>query len=157
MRRFRFKFAALENVRKTRENDALRSLAIAQQAFRAAESRKNELLADLSLALDRRALLGIESVGLNAFQLENDFIVGTKQRIIQQDQAILRAKRGVEKALRGYLSARRETRMMEVLREKAYAEFRQERAKHEQRELDDLYVMRAALIGPNTQAEGGAA
>jgi flagellar export protein FliJ len=99
----------------------------------------------LSDALERREKLGIEAIGIDAFQLEQNFIFGTKQRIVQQDQALVRASRGVEKALRAYLHARRQTRTIEMLREKQYQEFRKALTKKEQKELDELSVMRARL------------
>jgi flagellar export protein FliJ len=64
---------------------------------------------------------------------------------MQADQAITRAKRGLEKALRFYIQARRQLRMMEVLREKEYAEYRQHLLKLEKKEMDDLSIMRARL------------
>lgn len=99
---------------------------------------------ELQNALIRRQALGAESAApASAFRIENDYIVGTRQRIVQAEQGILRARRGVEKALRSYLAAKRQTRTIEILKEKASAEFRKEQGRREQRELDDLSVMRA--------------
>jgi flagellar export protein FliJ len=118
-----------------------------QRAYQAAISHKNKLLSDLAEALVRRENLGQKPVGIVAFKTEQDFIVGTKQRALQADQRILRARRSVEKALRTYMAARQQTRMVEVLREKAFADWRKEQAKKEQRQLDELYVMRARMAG----------
>ena len=54
--------------------------------------------------------------------------------------AIFRASKNVEKALRAFLFARRQTRMIESLREKAFAEFKRDLAKKEQKQLDDLTI-----------------
>jgi flagellar FliJ protein len=145
MRRFEFKFAAVLKQRKTLEEHALRALGAAQRVHRAEVERKEGLVSELEAALVRRESLGIEPVGPAAFRLEQDFITGTKQRIIQADQAILRATRGVEKALRAYLHAKKQCRMIEVLKEKAYADYRKARTKFEQRQQDDFAVMRARL------------
>ena len=83
------------------------------------------------------------------FKVEEDFILGTKQRIIQADHVIDRAKRGVEKALRAYLFFRRQTRMIEILQEKAYQEFRKKVARREQKEIDDLVIMRFRMEAEN--------
>src|SRR5206468_2689205 len=120
-------------------------LGAAQQVYQRELGHKQQLLSELDSALRRRESLGIEPVGPTAFQLEESFIGGTKSRITRADQAILRASRGVEKALRAYLHARRQTRMIEVLREKAYADYRKARSKWEQKQQDDLAVMRARL------------
>lgn len=145
MKKFRFQFETLERVRRSREDEALRLLSIAQGIFKAAQDHKARLQGGLSASLVRRENLADQTIGVLSFQLENDFISGTKQRIIQADQAILRAKRGVEKALRIYLQSRRQTRMIEMLREKAFAEFKIARNKYEQKQSDDLSVMRARL------------
>ena len=145
MKKFKFKFTAVEKVRKSHEDEALRVLAVAQQAFNAAKEHRNSLEKEMVTSLIRREGLGKESVGIVVFQLENDFIKGTKVRILQAENAIKKASRGVEKALRGYLHARRQMKMIEVLREKALADFKREAAKKEQKDLDDLYVMRAHL------------
>lgn len=145
MKRFRFQFETVLKARKSREEDMLRALGAAQQAYQSELRAKGALLSDLDLSLKRRETLGIEPVGPLAFRLEEDFISGQKQRLTRADQAILRASRGVEKALRGYLHARRQTRMIEVLREKAFEEYKKARAKTEQKQLDDMIVMRARL------------
>jgi flagellar FliJ protein len=142
MKKFKFKFSAVQKVRKSREEDALRNLGAAQRAYQSELGVKASLLSDLQLALERREKLGVEAVGILSFQLEQNFINGTKQRIIRQDQAIVRASRVVEKCLRAYLVCRRDTKMIETLREKEYAEFKKLVAKKEQKELDELSAMR---------------
>jgi flagellar export protein FliJ len=147
MRKFRFQFEAVEKVRKSREDEALRGLATAQRAHRAALDHRQRLIDDMSASLARREALGHEPVPSTAFQLESEFIAGSKIRIAQAGQAVLRAQRAVEKALRAYLQARRQTKMIETLREKAHSEFRAAARKREARELDELYVMRARIKG----------
>ncbi|MCM2324311.1 MAG: flagellar export protein FliJ [Oligoflexia bacterium] len=145
MKRFRFKLETVLKQRKTKEEDALRVLGAAQRAYQEQLNRKAALQAELSTAHRRRESLGIEPVGAVAFKLEDDFIVGTKQRIVHAEQAIFRASKVVARALRAYLEARKATRTLELLREKEYAEYRKARAKWEQKQLDDLTVMRAHL------------
>jgi len=145
MRKFKFQFEAVERVRKEEQDSALRELARAQQKFRDVAARRHALQNDLIQSLLRREKLGAEPTEAAVFRLENDFIAGTKQRIIQQEQALYRASKVVEKTLRAYLSARKRARMIETLREKAYADWRKERAKKEQKDTEDLYVMRARM------------
>jgi flagellar export protein FliJ len=47
-----------------------------------------------------------------------------------------------ENALRAYMITRKETRMIEVLREKEFTEFKKAVKKKEQKELDELSSMR---------------
>ncbi len=132
----------------------MRSLAGAQASYQEALGAKRDLLSKLGQALQRREELGGVSVSALAFQMENDFIGGTKQRIIQSDQAIVRATRSVEKALRAYLYARKQLRMIETLREKHFVEFKRELARKEQKNLDDLYTMRSRLVSAFSMEEG---
>lgn len=149
MKKFQFKFETILKQRKLREEDALRALGAAQRAYQHELNERARLVFELNLALKRREDLGspdrTERLGIIEFQLEDEFISGTKHRITRADHAIARASRAVEKALRIYLNARKQLRAMEVLREKAYAEYRRERAKYEQRLQDDITMMRGRL------------
>lgn len=145
MQRFRFKFEAVDRVRKTAQDSALRALAEAQRRLQSCQQHKLDLLRQLEESRVRREQLGSGEVALPFVQTETDFIIGTKQRIIQADQAIFRATKVVQKAMRGYLQARRAKRSIELLREKAQQEHRKEVQRHEQKVLDDLYTMRAPL------------
>jgi flagellar export protein FliJ len=152
MKKFRFQFDAVLKVRKSREQDALSALGAAQRAYQLELARKQDLEMRLAASLGRREELGRDTTPVLAFQIEQAFINGTKQRIIQADQAILRASRGVERALRAYLAARRQTRMIEMLEEKAYSEYRKEAARRERKDLDELMVMRARLADQSPNA-----
>jgi flagellar export protein FliJ len=145
MKKFEFKFAAVLKQRKIREEEALRALGQAQRAYQAELDNKKRLLSDLDLALKRREALGEYPVSPIAFQLEDEFITGSKHWIRRADQAIFRATKNVEKALRGYLHARKQSRMIEILREKAYEQYRRDRSKDEQKRLDDITIMRERL------------
>jgi flagellar export protein FliJ len=145
MRKFQFKFAAVLKLRKTREEEALRHLATAQRRYQAELNHKAKLRSDLARSLERREHLAQITIDTTPYRMENEFISGTKQRLIQQDQAIFRVSKAVEKALRAYLQARRQTRTVEVLHDKAYAEYRKERAKSEQKQQDEMTIMRARL------------
>ncbi len=145
MKKFKFTFNSILTFRKTLEEGTLRKLGEAQNAFQLQIARKKELENVLNSALDRRQNLGIDPIGVFAFQLEQNFIVGTKQRIIQSEAAIVRANRGVEKALRSYLMAKRETRKLELLYEKQFTLYKKERSRREQLDQDDLSVMRNRL------------
>jgi flagellar FliJ protein len=153
MRKFRFKLDSLLKQRKSREELALRQLAEAQRAYHLELARKAQFEGLLEKALVRREALGQSPVTVIAFITEQDYITGTKQRIIQVQQAITRATRGVEKALRTYLHCRRQTKMMETLYEKHYIEFKRELAKKEAKALEDFAVMRSHLSAEDSEGE----
>jgi len=142
-KRFRFRLEAVENLRRIREQDALRALADAQTKYKMALDHKYSLQVELEKSLVRREVLPEQNTSSSFdYQLENAYITGTKQRIIQADQFILRMKKGVEKALRAMLSARRDLRAIELLREKAFQEFKKELQKKEQKQLEEFYTLR---------------
>jgi flagellar export protein FliJ len=146
MKRFIFQFASVLNVRKLREDEALRCLSAAQSAQVAAEVEKQALIAQMEQSMLRRENIGKIPTPSSSIRLEQDFIDGQKRRIARQEQIIIRAQRSVEKAFRTYLSARRQTQMLEKLKERHLAKFKADSAKKEQRELDDLSVMRARIV-----------
>lgn len=151
MKKFKFKFASVLHVRKIREEDALRELGLKQRKYQAEIENKARLMAELRDALQRRERLGAEAVEISAFHIEQKFIDGTKARIIRADQAIFRASKAVEKALRAYLTAKRQTRVIETLYDKEYAQFRRDMARIEQKKLDDLMVMRSRYVPENSE------
>lgn len=147
MKKFQFKFESVLRVRKMHEEGALRALGAAQRALQAAKDHKTKLQTDLAHSLDRRESLANQDSTAVDFQVENDFITGTKQRIIQSDHLIFRANKAMEKALRQYLNARKQTKSMEVLKDKALEDHRREQRKLEEKKLNDIYLMRARVVG----------
>ncbi len=145
MKKFQFKFQALEKVRKAREDEFMRALSAAQRKLVAAQEHKRELVVARERGLVRREELGRTPTSSVDVALENTFIQGQTQRILGADVAIQRAKRAVEKALRNFLQARRATRAIELLREKQFSEFKQARSKYEQKQMDDMVTMRHRL------------
>jgi flagellar export protein FliJ len=145
MKKFRFKFDAVLRVRKAREDEALRVLAHSQREYQNELQRKDELKNALIDSLVRKESLATNATSIHSFQLEQGYINGLKQRIIQADQRIFRASKSVEKCLRAYLMAKRQTRVFETLYERAYVEYKKERAKHDQKQTEEMIMMRSRL------------
>ncbi len=155
MRKFRFRFSAVERVRKIREDEALRAFGLAQRNLAGAEARKGELQQELAAAMLRFERLGSGiAVPASLFAVETDLVVGHRQRLIQQEQAISRARRGVEKAFRAYIIARRHTRVIEKLRERDLEDFKRDVSKRDQKVIDDQVSMR---FGLRERMDGGTA
>lgn len=150
-KKFRFRLEAVEKVRRAKEQDALRGLALAQIKYQETLSHKQWLMEETESALKRREMLATIAQPVLAYQLENEFITGNKVRIVQADQAIFRARKFVEKALKEVLLAKRAVKALENLREKAYAEFKIEVRKKEQKDLEELYVSRQRLFTEDTE------
>jgi flagellar export protein FliJ len=146
MRRFKFRFEAVEKVRRTREQQVLRLLGSAQRDLEGARSRKRKLQDSLAKAQSEREKLGSVAVTVAEFALADDYIRGTERRILQADHSIAKAERAYEKAKRVYLLALRQLRAIETLREKHLAEWKREVSKKEQKAIDDLVSTRASFL-----------
>ena len=145
MAKFRFRFSTVLDVRKQREQDAMIALGDAQRVYQQGIECKHGLQQELQAALIRREGLTGQATSVHIFQLEQNFINGTKQRIIRAEQALVRASRNVEKALKAYLATRKETRMIETLEEKDRLDFKAEQAKKERKEMDEMVILRSRL------------
>lgn len=145
MKKFHFKLEAVENVRKKNEDEALRELSRAQQIYQNEVHKREGLQIALAQGLQRREELSQNSVGVDHYVLETDFIEGTKIRIQWADHAIQRAGVFVTKAKQKYLLQRQKRMMITRLREKEFQRFKKAVAKKEAKALDELNVMRARL------------
>lgn len=141
-RKFKFRLEAVERVRRAKEQETLRALAYAQAKYQETLQIKQRLMEDTESALARRETLAKTAQPVLAYQLENELITGNKQRILQSDQAITRARKFVEKALREVIMAKRALKGIELLREKAFLEFKTALRKKEQKDLEEIYTSR---------------
>lgn len=159
MKRFRFRFESVEKVRKVREEDALRALGRAQADLQTARSNLAELEKELELGLKNREFaLSEKETGqihgnaavMEVLRIQDLHVSGTKQRIQWAKNTVSRYERGVDKAMRAYLFARRQMRMVEILRERDLEQYKKELSRHQQKNLDDYLVMRAKPEGDAT-------
>lgn len=146
MKKFQFALETVRKYRKTQEQEALIALSSARQKLQDEIQAKNSLVFALSAALVRRQELALKSgTTASAYALEHGFIEGQKIRIMHAELKINRAQRVVDKAMRKLIEARKQTEMMEKLREKAWSEYRALRNRFERTQADDLNVMRARM------------
>jgi len=144
MKRFKFRLEAVETIRNRREREAMEELGRARREHQAALDRKAGLEAALSEALIRRENLANSPVSPDAFRLIEGFIEGTRVRIRQAAQQVMRSLRSLERATRGYMHARRDVRVIETIREADYSEFKKELGRRELRLMDELTSARTA-------------
>ncbi|NDG85619.1 MAG: flagellar export protein FliJ, partial [Proteobacteria bacterium] len=145
MAKFKFQLESVEKVRKMKEQKMLEALSESQRAYLEKINIKRDLLAKKQTAFDGKNGLSGQSTNVNEIRLFEDFIEGLKLRIQRADQAIIRARRFLDQAMRNYIQARKERMMIDRLREKAYEEFRLGQSRLEQKVLDDLMTMRARM------------
>lgn len=152
-KKFRFKLVVVQDLRKREEDLALKKLAETQNKFQSLVTKKSNLFKQLEETLLKRENLSNQDQNIHSFLLHNDFIIGCKVRIFQMDQVITKARKNVEKALREYIIAKRKTRALETLYEKAFAEYKKELSKKEQKDNEDLYTVREYLIRQEKEEE----
>ena len=143
MKRFKFRFEAVEKVRKSHEQTAQRIFAEAQRIYQEGIDHKVSLQNLLNKTLISREDLSKNEISSQAFVLETEFIEGTKIRMIQADQVILRSRKRLEKAMRAMVLARKSVNTLEILKEKDFDLYKKIKRKDAERELDDLFVMRS--------------
>ena len=145
MNKFDFKFQAVLQVRKIREREFLRQLARTQKAYQEELRKKSQLNLQLEKSFERRENLGSMNEDVASFHLEDNFVIGTKQKIAQADSAITRATKAQERALQTYLIAKGQSKIIETLLKKAKEEHRRALRRKEEKALDELIMMRNRL------------
>jgi flagellar FliJ protein len=154
MAKFKFHLESVEKIRIQKEQKLLEELSESQRVYQSKISEKRALLLKKQEAFEKKNEMASRDTSINEIRLVEDHITGLKARMIKADQAIIRARRFLEQAMRHYILARKERMMMDRLKEKALEEFKREQARLDQRKLDDLITMRARLNhGPLTDEE----
>ncbi len=145
MKRFEFQLQSVLDMRKMREEEALRGLAHKQYVRMELIHARQEHLHALDAVKQKREDLGHTSTLVATYGDHDAFIQGQKIRIFQSDQEIFQAELQVEKAMKKYRDCRRQTHMIEKLLENAYAEYHRKKKKYEEKVLDDLVLTRFSV------------
>ncbi len=145
MAKFKFQLESVEKVRLQKEQKMLEILSDSQRDYLSKIQAKRDLLSMKQRAFESKNELVSRDASINEIRLSEDYIFGLNAQIIKADQAIIRARRFLDQAMRNYISSRKERIMIDRLKEKALEEFRLEQSRLEQRKLDDLITMRARL------------
>jgi flagellar FliJ protein len=145
MAKFKFQLESVEKVRTQKEQAMLEALSESQRGYLEKITAKRELLNKKQAAFEQKNELASRDASINEIRLSEDYITGLKHHIQRADQAIIRARRFLEQAMRNYIQARKERMMIDRLKEKAFEEFKVAQARLDQKNLDDLITMRARL------------
>jgi flagellar export protein FliJ len=160
MKKFQFRLEVVERHRKIQEQEKQVQLAKSLERMRNTESRLLE--EDMKEVQARREFSGLGSPGRHGkvsssdFWLLDQFIRGQKVRRVDIKQTLEIQEQSVRESYRDFLHARQQHKIMEKLREKRFKQFSEERRKHEQRSIDELYVTRNKVSGNESDdGEGG--
>ncbi|MGE4234027.1 MAG: flagellar export protein FliJ [Bacteriovoracia bacterium] len=144
MRRFQFRLEPVLKERKRIEDLKLREFALAQRFLEKIKGELEKLNSDLKDGIDKASLLASASTNSVAnLQTADTFISGQKRRIQWKKEDIERTEKFVAKKRNEHLAARQKREAMEKLKARKLEFFKKEERKKEQKNLDDLYVMRA--------------
>lgn len=138
MKRFQFRLQTILHYRRNLEELALADFQKALSSEKKAEDKLNRLAESLN-ELCRAGLKGEDgSVRLQRDEFKRQLF----GLIAAQRQLLVELSRVTVEKKERYLEARKETRVLERLREKAWAEYQKALEKTEQREMDDLFLMK---------------
>ncbi len=147
MKKFKFKLEVVLQERKRQEDVKLRELMIAERLLQGLVDQKKDLEKKLVQAVrDGSGLAGVKENSSAEFQVLDGFISGTKIRIRWKTQEIERGTKLTNKKRQEYVAARQKREALEKLKTKRHQNYLEDVKAHEQRMLDDLYIMRASFL-----------
>jgi len=149
MKKFKFRYQNISDLRDRQEKKALSEFAQAQKAYRAELEKKATLLENLNKAIQERENLSKLKSEINQYQIIQKFIDGQKVRILQQDQAIFRTGKILEKKYELFLNSRKNKKIMDKLHERELEKHKELEKKHEAKELDFIYTTKSKKMWVN--------
>ncbi len=120
-------------------------MSIQQKIYQEKINYKKELITKKSNAFLAKNEMLTRDSNVNEIRLQEEYISGINQRLLRADQAIVRARRFLEQAMREYIKARKERKMVDRIKEKAVETFKINQNRLEQKNMDDLISMRSRL------------
>jgi flagellar FliJ protein len=149
MRKFQFRLKVVEKHRKLQEQEKQVWLAKCVQRLKDTEAALLDL--DMKEVQARREFSALGAPGRNTeansakFWMLDQFIRGQKVRRVELKQIQAHQEQEVAQAYRDFLKASQQRKIMEKLREKRFAQFKEDVRKADNRIQDEQYVTRAKL------------
>ena len=138
MKKFKFRLEKVLQYRLLVKDEKKRALLQKNQELQLAKNKLEYLQkAALSNELDQRRILSVEEVLLSGLFAEK-----IKEDIIKQRLEIIRVEGEVEAATQEYIEASKESRSLEMLRERKLQQFNEYLQKEDEKFLDELAVQR---------------
>lgn len=146
MRRFRFRLQPLVRLRSQFEKQARRDLATAMTTVNQLEQQAAAAAQGVRDCADQAADSG--AVGM----LARSFEVGLQRHRWRVEKQLAGANKGLERAQVEYAKRMRDLKMVEQLRAKRRAEWRDQVVRAEQAELDELAALRRGIEDSGEQS-----
>ena len=159
MKRFQFRLEAVERHRKLQEQE--RQVQLARQLEKMRKTEERLLDMDMKDVQARKDFAGLGAPGKdhkpNEFWVLDQFLRGQKVRRVAMQQQLEIDEQNVNHAYREFLHARQQKKIMEKLREKKFAQFKEQARRQDLRHQDEQYVMRDRLRNQDQDGneEGG--
>jgi len=139
MAKFVFKLEGVLRQRKHAEQDKQRELAVKQKQFVELQQTLSGLQQSMQSANEdvrRNHLVG--RLNLEFLAAHRRFLVGMQRQAVVTMQKLALALRAVDEARMELTEAAKQRKVIEKLREKQFARWREELAKREQAEMDEI-------------------
>lgn len=137
MKRFRFRLASYENIKRLQVDELRQALAQRQAQLRAAEDALLELRAALDDCYNGMAQERMAQPDPAVLASLEGYAGLLRQRMQAQAQRILELRRELELAQRRLIARHREKKVLEKLRERQHAEYSLKQQRETQQELDE--------------------
>jgi len=137
LKRFEFRLQKLLEIRKRKEEQEKLELAKASGAYQFVLNKKEKILSNLG---EKRKELSNKKGQLNLRELQayDSMVKDADLAIKKLDVEIEEKRKIMQKHIDKYAELKRERRVVEVLREKAYKKYEEEAGKEEQKLIDEI-------------------
>jgi len=137
LKRFEFRLQKLLEIRKRKEEQEKLELAKASGAYQFVLNKKEKILFNLG---EKRKELSNKKGQLNLRELQayDSMVKDADLAIKKLDVEIEEKRKIMQKHIDKYAELKRERRVVEVLREKAYKKYEEEAGKEEQKLIDEI-------------------
>ncbi|MBN22287.1 MAG: hypothetical protein CL678_13480 [Bdellovibrionaceae bacterium] len=145
MKKFKFRFSAVEKIRITQEKEALKKLADAQKKFYDLVAIKDKYRDEISQSYERKKTIEKRDFNSSEIYLEETFVLGNKYRSLINDFSIEKANKVLRNKMTEFIECRQKKEMIQKIKEKDKENFNIQVTKKEQKEVDDINVMRRKM------------
>jgi flagellar export protein FliJ len=147
-KRFNFRLAPLLKIREAKKKDAQRLLGKRMGELRLLQDRLQSLKEAQSGAFDRRRAQQGQPVDIEMWRSVERFLASVERRIDETGTEILKAQELVDEARNALTKAHREHLTLERLRDIRKEQYDLEVARDEQRQSDELALLRYQFKSP---------
>ena len=152
--RFSFRFETLLKLRKRREEQCRRVVATRLGQILATQSRRAEIVDQISRQSESfRRSLQSDMLDVDEVRLSRHWLLKLRQRLFEADAEVADQHAVLAQERAALAVARKDTKVLETLRERQYSTFVAQVQRREQSELDELNVTRFAHAAMTNESE----